>query len=284
MYKPVHAWTFLAPALIVLIVFSIIPSFMALGLSFTNYNVFQPAQWVGVDNYKTILQTGEFWQVLRNTISYWLLVTPVLVTVPVFIAALVNREWKGMKFYRLLFYFPVLVSVVITALIWGWMFQSNGILNYLLGLIGLGPVRWLTRKTSVMPSLALVTIWQGLGYYMLFYLAGMQSISLDVYEAAELDGATNWKKHIYITFPLLRPVIFFTTVISTMAALKEFTLMMTMTSGGPIGASKTVVYLVFEEAFQNLQMGYASAISFLLFAVILILTILNKTTLDKEGK
>ncbi len=282
MYRPSHAWLFMAPALIIMLAFSIIPSFMALGLSFTDYNVFQKAQWVGLDNYRTILRTGEFWNVLRNTLSYWLLVTPVLVTVPVFVAALVNREMPGIKFYRLLFYFPVLVSVVITALIWGWMFQSNGILNYLLGLIGLGPVRWLTRRTTVLPSLALVTIWQGLGYYMLFYLAGMQSISLDVYEAAELDGATNWKKHIYITFPLLRPVIFFTTVISTMAALKEFTLMMTMTGGGPIGASKTVVYLVFEEAFENLEMGYASAISFLLFAVILVLTIINKTTLDKE--
>ena len=282
MYKPVHAWVFLAPALIFMLTFSIVPSFMALGLSFTDYNVFHQAKWVGIANYKTILRTGEFWSVLRNTISYWLLVTPFLVTVPVFIAALVNRELKGMKFYRLIFYFPVLVSVVVTALIWGWMFQSNGILNYLLGLLGMAPVKWLTRKTTVMPSLALVTIWQGLGYYMLFYLAGMQSISTDVYEAAELDGATNWKKHIYITFPLLKPVIFFTTVISTMAALKEFTLMMTMTGGGPIGASKTVVYLVFEQAFQNLQMGYASAISFLLFAVILVLTIINKTTLDNK--
>lgn len=282
MYKRSHAWLFMAPALIIILVFSIIPSFMALGLSFTNYNVFQQPKWVGLDNYRTTLQTGEFWKVLRNTIHYWLLVTPALVTLPVFVAALVNREWKGMKLYRLVFYFPVLVSVVITALIWGWMFQSNGILNYLLGLVGLGPVNWLTRRTSVMPSLALVTIWQGLGYYMLFYLAGMQNISLDVYEAAELDGATSWKKHIYITFPLLRPVIFFTTVISTMAALKEFTLMMTMTGGGPIGASKTVVYLVFEEAFENLQMGYASAISFLLFAVILVLTIINRTALDRE--
>lgn len=282
MYRPSHAWLFMAPALIIMLAFSIIPSFMALGLSFTNYNVFHKAQWVGLDNYRTVLQSGEFWNVLRNTLVYWLLVTPVLVTIPVFIAALVNRDMPGMKFYRLLFYFPVLVSVVITALIWGWMFQSNGIFNYLLGLVGLGPVKWLTRKTTVLPSLALVTIWQGLGYYMLFYLAGMQNISLEVYEAAELDGATNWKKHVYITFPLLKPTIFFTTVISTMAALKEFTLMMTMTSGGPIGASKTVVYLVFEEAFENLEMGYASAISFLLFAVILVLTIINKTTLDRE--
>lgn len=282
MYKPKHAWLFMAPALIIMLAFSIIPSIMALGLSFTNYNVFQATKWVGLDNYRTILQSGEFWNVLRNTLVYWILVTPVLVTVPVFVAALVNRDLWGMKFYRLLFYFPVLVSVVITALIWGWMFQSNGILNYLLGLVGLKPVKWLTRRTTVLPSLALVTIWQGLGYYMLFYLGGIQAISLDVYEAAELDGASGFKKHLYITFPLLKPTIFFTTVISTMAALKEFTLMMTMTSGGPIGASKTVVYLVYEEAFENLRMGYASAISFLLFAVILVLTIINKKTLDQE--
>lgn len=282
MYRPTQAWMFMAPALIILLLFSIIPSFMALGLSFTDYNVFQKANWVGLENYRSVLKSDEFWKVLKNTLHYWLLVTPVLVTVPVFVAALVNRELPGIGFFRLLFYFPVLVSVVITALIWGWMFQSNGILNYLLGLIGVAPIKWLTRRTTVLPSLALVTIWQGLGYYMLFYLAGMQAISLDVYEAAELDGATNWKKHIYITFPLLKPVLFFTAVISTMSALKEFTLMMTMTNGGPIGASKTVVYLVFEEAFEHLQMGYASAISFLLFVIIMIVTIINKTTLDKE--
>lgn len=282
MYRPSHAWLFMAPALIIILTFSLIPSIMALGLSFTNYNVFQAAKWVGLANYKHVLNSGEFWNVLRNTLQYWLLVTPVLVTVPVFVAALVNRDLAGIKFYRLIFYFPVLVSVVVTALIWGWMFQSNGILNYLLGLIGLGPIKWLTRRTTVMPSLALVTVWQGLGYYMLFYLAGMQNISLDVYEAAELDGATSWKKHIYITFPLLKPVLFFTAVISTMSALKEFTLMLTMTGGGPIGASKTVVYMVYEEAFENLEMGYASAISFILFIVIMILTILNKTTLDRE--
>lgn len=282
MYKSVHAWAFLAPAGILLLTFSLLPAAAALLLSFTNYNIFESAEWVGLSNYKEILQDSDFWRAMFNTFYYWILVTPALAVLPVFLAVLVNQALIGVKVFRLIYYFPALVSVVVTAFLWGWMFQSEGVFNYILSLFGWGPVGWLTSKYVVMPSLAIVTVWQGLGYYMLFYLAGLQSVPDDLYEAADLDGAGFWRKHISITFPMLKPVIFFVAVVSTMSAFKEFTLMLTMTEGGPLGASTTVVYLVFEQAFQQLDMGYASAISFILFLVILLLTLMNKRSLDRE--
>lgn len=282
MYKSVHAWTFLAPAGLFLLVFSIGPAVAALVLSFTSYNIFEPLEWIGFDNYIEAMKDPDFWRAMFNTFYFWVLVTPALVVLPVFLAVLVNQALLGVKLFRLIFYFPALVSVVVTAFLWGWMFNSEGVLNYILHLFGAEPVKWLTSKYVVMPSLAIVTVWQGLGYYMLFYLAGLQSVPEDLYEAAELDGAGFWRKHISITFPMLRPVIFFVAVVSTMSAFKEFTLMLTMVEGGPLGASTTVVYLVFDEAFKQLNMGYASAISFILFAVILVLTLLNKRSLDRE--
>ncbi|GIN39901.1 MULTISPECIES: carbohydrate ABC transporter permease [Heyndrickxia] len=283
MYKARHAWMFLIPTGILLITFSFLPALAALGLSFTNYNVFQPIEWVGLDNFIRAFKDEEFWRALKNTFYFWILVTPALVVLPIFLAILVNQKLRWIKLFRLTYYFPVLVSVVITAILWNWLFASDGIFNYLLSLVGIHPIDWLTSKGFVMISLAIVTIWQGLGYYMLFYLAGLQSVPTDLYEAAELDGANFWQKHFYITFPMLKPIIFFTAVISTMSAFKEFTLMLTMTNGGPIGASTTVVYLVFEKAFKQLDMGYASAISFILFIIILILTLLNKRSLDKAS-
>lgn len=282
MYKTIHAWAFLTPAALLLLLFSIFPAAAALYLSFTSYNVFEPVEWVGVANYRSLLGDPEFWRAMFNTFYYWILVTPALVILPVFLAILVNQALIGVKVFRLIYYFPALVSVVVTAFLWGWMFQSEGIFNYMLGLFGAEPVKWLTSKYFVMPSLAIVTVWQGLGYYMLFYLAGLQAVPEDLYEAAELDGAGFWSKHIRITFPMLKPVIFFVSVVSTMGAFKEFTLMLTMTEGGPIGASTTVVYMVFDAAFKQLDMGYASAVSFVLFIVILLLTLVNKRSMEGE--
>lgn len=284
MYKTRHAWMFLLLPGIFLLIFTLIPAVAALGLSVTNYNVFGPIEWKGLENYIKIFQDTKFWSAMKNTINYWILVTPALSVLPVFLAVLVNQKIRGISLYRLIYYFPVIVSVVVTAMLWKWMFQQDGIINYLFSVVGIAPVRWLTNKTMVMPSLAIVTIWQGMGYYMLFYLAGLQAISNELYEASDIEGATFWEKQIYVTFPLLRPVIFFVVVVSTMSAFKEFTLMLTMTKGGPIGASTTVVYLVFERAFEQLQMGYASAISCILFLIILLLTLINQKFLDKDNQ
>lgn len=282
MYKARHAWGFLSLPLLLLMLFTFIPSIAALVLSFTNYNVFRPLEFVGFSNYISAFGDATFRQAMINTVYFWILVTPALVVLPIFVAILVNQKLMGVKVFRLVFYFPTLVSVVVTALLFTWMFAEQGILNYFLSLLGINPIGWLTNKVSVMPALAMVTIWQGFGYYMLFYLAALQGVPKDLYEAAELDGAGFWKKHLHITMPMIKPMIFFVAVISTMGAFKEFTLMLTMTDGGPLNASTTAVFLVFKEAFTNLEMGYASAISFMLFAVILFITIINQKLLDQN--
>lgn len=282
MYKTRHAFMFLFIPVLLLLTFTIIPGVAALGLSFTHYNVLQPVKWVGVSNYIEALQSPKFWKALGTTVYFWILVTPILVVFPIFVAVLANQKVKGVQFFRLIFYFPVLVSVVVTAILWRWMFNTEGIINYVLHFFGMKEIGWLSDSHWVIPCLAVVTVWQGFGYYSLFYLAGLQSIPTDLYEAAELDGAGFFKKQFHITIPMLRPVIFFVAVISTLGAFKEFTLMLTMTNGGPLGASTTVVLLVFQEAFKNLHMGYASAVSFILFFIILMVTLVNQRLIDRN--
>lgn len=281
MYKERHAWYFLAIPALLLLTFSLIPAVWAMVLSFTNYNVFQPMEWVGLDNFTRAFKDAKFGQAIGNTFYYWLLATPALVVLPVFVAVLVNQQIPLINFFRLTYYFPFLVSVVVTALLWKMMFREDGIINYLLSVVGIEPMKWLTSSQFAMPSLGIITIWQGIGYYMLIYLAGLQAIPKDLYEAAEIDGAGFWRKQINITFPMLRPIIFFIAVVSTLSAFREFTLMMVMTDGGPLYATTTVVYLVYKEAFESLDMGYASALSFILFVIILIITVLNRTFFER---
>ena len=284
LYKTRHAWAFLLPAIIFLMIFSIIPIFWVIYLGFTDYNVFSPAQWVGLENFEKLFNDPKFWKALRNTVYYWALVTPAITIASLLLAVLVNQQLIGIKLYRLAYYFPVLVSVVITALLWKWMFATDGVFNFVFSLIGLGPVPWLTSESTAMISVAIVTVWQGLGYYMLIYLAGLQSVPNDLYEAAEIDGAGFWRKQWNITIPMLRPIIFFVSVISTMGAFKEFTLMLVMTGGGPVNSTTTLVYLVFKEAFENINMGYASAIATVLFMLILIITIINMKIQDQTDQ
>lgn len=280
MYKTRHAWAFLLPAVVLLLVFSIIPIFWVIYLGFTDYNIFSPPEWIGTENFEKLFSDPKFKKALGNTFYYWILVTPAITILSLFLAVLVNQKLIGIKLYRLAYYFPVLVSVVITALLWKWMFATDGMFNYLLSLIGLGPVKWLTSESTSMISVAIVTIWQGLGYYMLIYLAGLQSVSKELYEAAEIDGAGFWRKQWHVTIPALRPVIMFVSVISTMGAFKEFTLMLVMTGGGPLNSTVTLVYLVYKEAFENINMGYASAVATVLFLIILVITVINVKVQD----
>src|SRR5699024_3153149 len=264
MYKTRHAYLFLLIPMLFLLIFTILPSIGALYLSFTKYNVFQPIEWIGLDNYIKALTNAKCLQAMKNTVNIRALVTPGLVILPIFVPVLINQKRSALQYFRLIYYFPVLVSVVVTAFLWRWMFNVDGIMNFFLNMFGIDSIGWLADPKWVIPSLAVVTISQGFGYYALFYLAGLQSIPKDLYESADLDGANFFQKTIYITIPMLRRIIFFVAVVSTMSAFKELTLMLTMTNGGPLGASTTVVLLVFKEAFENLNMGYASAISFLL--------------------
>ncbi|MEM6518205.1 MAG: sugar ABC transporter permease [Cyanobacteria bacterium P01_C01_bin.70] len=272
-------YLFLAPALTVLALTVFWPAIQALYLSFTSYgfDVTQPPLWIGLENFQDLLRDRTFWTTVKNTLLYLIGVVPVLAILPLLLAILVNQKLRGMRWFRVAYYTPVVISMVVAGIAWRWLYAENGFFNQIL--IGLGlsesGVPWLTSPVLALPSVMLVTIWKGLGYYMVIYLAGLQTIPPDLYEAAAIDGSDGWRKHWDITFPLMRPYLFLVTVISAIAATKVFEEIYIMTQGGPLNSSKTIVYYVYELAFQDLELSYACTVGLVLFLVILALSILR---------
>ena len=271
-------YLFLLPALAVLGIAVFYPAFQAFSLSFTQYDLdlTQAPQWVGLKNFQKLLNDKVFWQTLRNTFLYLIGVVPILVIVPLGLAILVNQKLRGIRWFRIAYYTPVIISMVVAGIAWKALYASDGILNQLLKIGGFTDgIPWLTSPDLALWSVMLVTIWKGLGYYMVIYLAGLQGIPVDLYEAAAIDGSDGWQKHWDITIPLMRPYLSLVAVISSISAMKVFEEVYIMTQGGPLNHSKTVVYYVYEKAFQDLEINYASAIGLVLFLFILILSIIN---------
>jgi putative chitobiose transport system permease protein len=278
--QPITPYLFLLPALIALGLTVFYPAIQAFALSFTRFefDVTQPPQWIGFENFKRLWGDRVFWQTLRNTLLYLVGVVPLLVVVPLGLAILVNRKIRGINWFRLSFYTPVVISMVVAGIAWRALYDSNGIFNQLLELAGISEgIRWLTSPELALWSIMVVTIWKGLGYYMVIYLAGLQSIPAELYEAASLDGSDGWIEHWDITVPLMRPYLLLVTVISSISATKVFEEVFVMTRGGPLNSSKTVVYYVYDQAFsaQYLDYSYGCTIGLVLFLFILILSILN---------
>src|SRR6056297_638897 len=282
--KTYTPYLFLVPALIFMGIFLFYPIVDVFRLSFTNYNMIQEASYVGNQNYQDLLNDPLFWKTLKNSFIYLIGVVPLLVILPIFIAIIVNRKLKGIKWFRAAYYIPVVTSMVVVGIMWKWLYRGNGLLNYLLQTIGLinEPISWLTSTDYALYSVMAVTIWKGLGYYMVIYLAGLQSIPQDLYEVAQIDGANWWQKHLHITIPLLKPSILLVTILSSIAAMKVFTEVYVMTKGGPINSSKTLVFYIYEKAFENLNLGYAAAMGFVLFVIIFILSFINFKVLGQE--
>lgn len=278
-WRSLIPYFFLAPALIVLSLTVFWPALQALYLSFTVYgfDVTQPPLWVGLENFQTLVRDRTFWVTVKNTLIYLIGVVPLLAILPLLLAILVNQKLRGIHWFRVAYYTPVVVSMVVAGIAWRWLYAENGLLNQIL--MGLGitasGIPWLTSPTLALPSVMLVTIWKGVGYYMVIYLAGLQTIPKDLYEAAAIEGSDGWQRHWDITIPLMRPYIFLVTVISAIAATKVFEEVYVMTQGGPLNSSKTIVYYVYELAFQELEMSYACTVGLVLFLVILVLSILR---------
>lgn len=272
-------YLFLLPALLALGLTVFWPALRAFYLSFTSYgfDVTQAPEWVGTENLQRLWRDRVFWQTIRNTLLYLLGVVPVLAIAPLLLAILVNRALRGVNWFRVAYYTPVVVSMVVAGIAWRWLYAENGLFNQLLQGSGLikGGIPWLTSPYLALFSVMVVTIWKGLGYYMVIYLAGLQSIPADLYEAAAIDGSSGWRRHWDITLPLMRPYIFLVSVISAIAATKVFEEVFIMTQGGPRNSSKTVVYYIYEQAFQDLEISYACAIGLVLFLVILALSLLR---------
>jgi putative chitobiose transport system permease protein len=278
-------YLFLAPALIVLGLTVFWPALQALYLSFTSYgfDVTQRPAWVGLANFQTLVGDRTFWITVKNTLIYLVGVVPLLAILPLLLAILVNQKLRGMRWFRVAYYTPVVISMVVAGIAWRWLYAENGLLNQIL--VGSGwletAIPWLTSPALALPSVMVVTIWKGLGYYMVIYLAGLQTIPGDLYEAAAIDGSDGWKRHWDVTIPLMRPYIFLVTVISAISATKVFEEIYIMTQGGPLNSSKTLVYYVYELAFQELEMSYACTVGLALFLVILVLSLL-RLSLDRN--
>jgi putative chitobiose transport system permease protein len=276
---------FLFPALLLLGLTVFFPAIEAFYLSFFNYDLLQPPVWVGWQNFQKLWTDITFWKTLQNTLLYILVVVPILVIVPLGLAILVNQKLKGIYGFRAIYYIPVIISMVVAGIAWKWLYSETGFLNqslqYFLSLIlpasNVPRIPWLTSPNLALFSVMIVTIWKGLGYYMVIYLAGLQSIPQELYEAASLDGSQGWQQHWDITLPLMKPYLVLVAVISAISATKVFEEVYIMTQGGPVNSSKTLVYYIYEKAFQSLEIGYACTIGLILFLIVLGLSILRLT-------
>lgn len=273
-------WTpygFLLPALLVLGLTVFYPAIQAFYLSFTRYeyDLTQPPLWVGLKNFQQLWRDRLFWQTFRNTLLYLIGVVPILVALPLVLAILVNQTLRGIRWFRVAYYTPVVISMVVAGIAWKWLYADRGLLNQLIQLVGLPTVPWLTSPSWAIFSVMAVTIWKGLGYYMVIYLAGLQAIPADLYEAAAIDGSDGIRKHWDITVPLMKPYLLLVAVISAISATKVFEEIYIMTSGGPNHASETIVYYLYNKAFGELQISYACTIGLVMFLVILILSVLR---------
>lgn len=287
MQQRLTPYLFLLPALLILGLTVFWPALQAFYFSFTRYeyDLTQPPQWVGFANFRRLWADPVFWQTLRNTVLYLVGVVPILVVAPLALAILVNQKLRGIHWFRAAYYTPVVISMVVAGIAWKWLYAENGLLNQLLkqlGFLATDGIPWLTSPNWAIFSVMAVTVWKGLGYYMVIYLAGLQSLSADLYEAAAMDGSDGISKHWDITIPLMKPYMVLVAVISAISATKVFEEVYIMTQGGPRNSSKTIVYYLYEQAFQNLEMSYACTIGLVLFLVILGLSILN-LKLSKQG-
>ena len=271
------AWAFLAPGLVLLAISVLIPALMALVISFTRsgLDVSEPLQFIGLANIRRLLADPMFFKVLGTTLLYLVGVVPPVVLGSLALAVLVNRKLPGIHLFRAAFYTPVLVSIVVAAIAFRWLYAETGLVNGWLGaLLGpsFTPIGFLTNPLLALPAVMVVTLWKGLGYYMVIFLAGLQGISADLYEAAELDGSEGWRKHLDITLPLLRPYVTLVAVISAIAATKVFEEVYLMTQGGPADATRTLVYYVYDQAFAELEISYACTVGLALFVIVLLLS------------
>ncbi|BAT55360.1 Binding-protein-dependent transport systems inner membrane component [Nostoc sp. NIES-3756] len=277
-------YLFLLPALILLGLTVFWPALQAFYLSFTSYeDLSQPPQWIGFKNFLRLWKDAVFWKTLENTFLYLVGVVPILVIAPLGLAILVNQKLRAINWFRAAYYTPVVISMVVAGIAWKWLYAENGLLNQLLKTFGFTEgIPWLTTSAKVfgivpisLASVMAVTIWKGLGYYMVIYLAGLQSIPADVYEAAAIDGSDGIRKHWDVTIPLMKPYLALVAVISAISATKVFEEVYIMTQGGPLNSSKTIVYYLYERAFSDLEISYACTIGLVLFLIILGLSVLR---------
>lgn len=279
-------YLFLAPALIFMSIFTLYPLLAVGYYSFTEYDILRPPAPVGLANYQRLLNDGVFWLSLRNSFVY-LIVTPVIIVLAIGLAIALNRTLPGISVFRALYYIPVITGSVAIGIAWQFLFNgSGGPINGLLLWLGVidKPIVFLTEPGYILPIAMLMTIWMGVGYYMVVFLAALQNIPEDLYDAARIDGCNYWQKHWHVSIPGIRPAIVFVAVISSLSALKVFDeiYVLTNATGGVLNSGSTMVFYLWKQAFRLQNVGYASAIAMVLLVITLSFSIINVRLLERR--
>lgn len=266
------AWLFILPALIGTLIFIIIPVICSFGLSFAKWDLLNPIQFVGLENYKLIFTESLFYKILVNTIVFALSTSVFGVIIPLVLAVILNNKIRGSEFYKTAYFLPFITPMIVIGVVWQWIFDPNiGILNNILHL----HINWLYDTHFAMPALILVSVWKLIGYNMIIFLSALSAINQSMFEAAKIDGANPIQTFFYVTVPLLSPTIFFVVIITAISSFQVFDLIYLMTQGGPLDSTNVLVYAIYKNAFEFFNVGKASAMAYVLFVIILVLTLVQ---------
>lgn len=263
---------FILPALLGTIVFIIIPIICSFGLSFAKWDLLNPIQYVGLENYKVVLTEPVFVKIIINTFVYAIATSIFGVIIPLILACIINTKIKGADFFKAAYFLPFVTPMIVIGIIWEWIFDPNiGCLNHFLHL----HINWLYDTNFAMPALIIVSVWKLIGYNMILFLTGLSTINQELLEASKIDGANAYNTFKNITIPLLSPTIFFVTIITAITSFQVFDLIYVMTQGGPLDSTNVLVYAIYKNAFEYFNVGKASALAYVLFAIIFILTLIQ---------
>ena len=283
-------WTglgFIAPAMILLFVFLFIPFVLTIGYSFTNYNILKPDKiaFVGIKNFIRLTQDTVFLKSIVNTFVFVILVVPLQVCLALGLALLVNRKMRGVSVYRLAFFAPTVLSLVVVSILWTYIYNpNNGLLNSLLGSLVIGPFKFLNDPSTAMLCIVILSAWQGCGFQMMIFLSGLQDIPQYLYEAAAVDGATPWKQFWHITIPGLKNITVFISLSIVVSAFQLIIQPMMMTAGGPQNSTMTIVYEIYQTGFKYNKMGYGSAMALVFTIMVLLLTMIQNKLTNKSNE
>lgn len=263
---------FILPAFLGTCIFIVIPIFCSLGLSFTKWDLLNPIEFIGFENYKEIFSEQLFYKILLNTVVFALSTSIFGVIIPLLLASILNSKIRGAEFFKTAYFLPFITPMIVIGIVWQWIFDPNiGVLNHILRL----QINWLYDTHFAMLALIVVSVWKLIGYNMVIFLSSMSGVSQSLYEAAKIDGANSLQIFKNVTVPLLSPTIFFVVIITAISSFQVFDLIYLMTEGGPLDSTNVLVYAIYQNAFEYFNVGKASAIAYVLFTIILVLTLVQ---------
>ncbi|WP_338872291.1 sugar ABC transporter permease [Spirosoma sp. SC4-14] len=279
-------WTpylLVSPYILHFLVFVAFPVVFSIVLTFHRWNIISPMQYVGLANYEHLLNDRLFWQAVWNTLRFLMVHIPLQIAIALTLAELLNRTIRGVAFFRAAFFLPVIISGVVVTILWQQLLSFNsGVLNRMLTALALGRIAWLDDPDIAMYSIAVMATWKNVGLYTILFLVGLQSVPIQYYEAAELEGATRWQQFRYITFPMINPTIFTVVVLSTIGGFSLFVEPYIMTEGGPMNTTLSAVMYIYKQAFQYYHMGYSATLGFCFALIILFVVIIQRRYVEQE--